>query len=178
MVRLARFADLVDVGQDDPHEAMPDMAVHLPECLILNCARPVLVVPRADPAPYRHPRILVAWDGSKEASFAVAAAIPLLRRAAGVVVAALAGKGETEEEFRSQQPELLHFLERHHVGARYMVRAPCRDTAHDLLALAAELDCGMLVMGCFGHSRFRELCLGGASRTVLAESSIPVLMAH
>jgi nucleotide-binding universal stress UspA family protein len=176
--RLARFADLIVLSQDDPVEAMPDMAVHLPECLILNCARPVLVLPRADPAPYHHPKVLVAWDGSKEASFALAASIPLLRRASGVTVAALAGKDGGEEECRSQQPDMLHFLERHHVGAHFMVRAPRQDTAHDLLALAAELDCGVLVMGCFGHSRFRELCLGGASRTVLAESTIPVLMAH
>ena len=73
---------------------------------------------------------------------------------------------------------VLHFLGRHRVPARMLMRAPRQDTGHDLLALAAELGCGMLVMGCFGHSRFRELCMGGASRTVLAEATLPVLMAH
>jgi nucleotide-binding universal stress UspA family protein len=178
LARLARFADLIVLSQDDTLESLPDMALHLPEYVILNAARPVLVVPRADPAPYRHTKMLVAWDGSKEASFALSAALPLLRRAAGVTVAALAGKDGSEEDFREQQAAMLDFLGRHHVNPRVMIRAPREDSGHDLLALAAELDCGMMVMGCFGHSRFRELCMGGASRTVLAEASIPVLMAH
>lgn len=178
LARHARFADLVVISQDDPEESMTDMAVHLPEYLILNCARPVLVVPRAAAAPSHGRKVLVAWDGSKEASSALSGAIPVLRRSAGVILVSLAGLDGREEEFRAQQPELRHFLERHRVPVRMLVRAPRRDTGRELLALADELDCGMLVMGCYGHSRFRELCMGGASRTVLAESGIPVLMAH
>ncbi|MGZ5182146.1 MAG: universal stress protein [Ramlibacter sp.] len=178
LARLARFADLVVLSQDDPGEAMPDMAVHMPEYVILTTGRPVLVVPRTDPAPQSHPKVLVAWDGGKEAAFALSAALPLLRHAAGVTVAAFAGMDGSEEDFRAQQPELLHFLGRHHIHPRIMVRAPRQDTARDLLALADELGCGLLVMGCYGHSKFRELCLGGASRGVLADATIPVLMAH
>jgi nucleotide-binding universal stress UspA family protein len=122
--------------------------------------------------------VLVAWDGSKEASFALSGALPLMRQAAGVTVVALAGKDGSEEDFRAQQPDLLHYLQDHHVPARMIVRVPRQDTGHDLLTLATELGCGMLVMGCFGHSKFRELCVGGASRTVLADASLPVLMAH
>jgi nucleotide-binding universal stress UspA family protein len=178
LARQACFADLVVISQDDPAEPMPVIAVHLPEYLILNCARPVLVVPRTDPAPWHSGKVLVAWDGSKEASFALSSAVPVLRRAAGVTLVALAGQDGSEEEFRAQQPELRNFLERHRVSAHLLVRAPRQDTGHELLALAARLGCGMLVMGCFGHSRFRELCMGGASRTVLADAGIPVLMAH
>lgn len=83
LARLARFADLVVISQDDPDESMPEMAVQLQEYLILNCARPVLVLPRTDPAPYHSQQVLVAWDGSKEASFALSTAIPLLRRRRG-----------------------------------------------------------------------------------------------
>lgn len=178
LARLARFADLVIISQDDPDESMPEVAVHLQEYLILNCARPVLVLPRTDPAPYHSQKAMVAWDGSKEASFALSAAVPLLRRAAGVTVVALAGQDGSEEDFRAQQSDLLHYLGLHRVPARMLVRAPRQDTGHELLALASELGCGMLVMGCFGHSRFRELCMGGASRTVLAQATLPVLMAH
>ncbi len=178
MVRLARFADLVVLSQDDLLEAQPDPALHLPEYVILNCARPVLVVPRTGPDTYHHPKALVAWNGSKEASFALHAAIPLLRHAAGVTIAALAGKAGSDEGLRSQMHELQHFLGRHHVNPQVVVRAPRQDTAHELQALAAELGCGMLVMGCFGHSRFHELCRGGTSRTVLAESPVPFMMAH
>jgi nucleotide-binding universal stress UspA family protein len=175
---LARFADLVVISQDDPNESLPDMATRLPEFLILNCARPVLAVPCADPPPYHNPKVLVAWDGSKEASSALRAAVPLLRRTSTVTLAALTGPGLPDEDFHAHKPELLRFLARHHVTPRVLVREAQHDSGQQLLALANELGCGMLVMGCYGHSRFRELCLGGASRTVLAEADIPLLMAH
>jgi nucleotide-binding universal stress UspA family protein len=178
LTQLSRFADVVVLSQDDPAESMPDMAVHLPEYVILNCARPVIVVPRGDPAPYHNPKVLAAWDGSKEAAFALRTSVPLLRRAGEVTVVALSGPDGDKEDFQRQQPELTRFLERHHVRLHMLLREAKRDTGHELLALAERLGCGMLVMGCFGHSRFRELCLGGASRTVLAEAAIPVLMAH
>lgn len=174
----ARFADLVVISQDDPDESLPNMATRLPEFVILNCARPVLVLPHADPDPYHNPKVLLAWDGSKEASSAMRASIPLLCHAGPVTLAALAGAGLTEEDFHAQQPELLRFLARHHVRPRVLLREMQHDSGQELLALASELGCGLLVMGCYGHSRFRELCLGGASRTVLAESSIPLLLAH
>lgn len=176
---LARFADLVVLSQDDPDESLrPAVGTRLPEFVILNCARPVLVVPCADPAPYHHPKVLLAWDGSKEASSAVLASIPLLRHAGAVTLAVLTGPGLGEDEFRAQKPALLRFLARHRVTPQVLMRAVQHDSGRALLALADELGCGLLVMGCYGHSRFRELCLGGASRTVLAEARIPLLLAH
>jgi nucleotide-binding universal stress UspA family protein len=177
LAQLARFADLVVLGQDDPLEAMPDLAVHLQEYVILNGARPVLVVPRTDMSD-RSGKVLVAWNGGKEASAALAASLPLLARAAGVTVVALTGPDGSAADFDVQMRELAAYLEQHGIAARMLVRAPRRDNGHDLLAIAGELDCGLLVMGCYGRSRFRELCLGGASRTVLAEATIPVLLAH
>lgn len=56
------------------------------------------------------------------------------------------------------------FLGHHDVTPHMLVRDPRRDPGHELLDLATELHCGLLVMGCFGHSKLRELCLGGASR--------------
>jgi len=178
LARMARFADLVVVSQDDPAESMPDMAEHLPEFLILSCARPVIVVPRSDPAPWHGQKVLVAWDGGKEASFALSASLPLLRHSTGVVLVSLAGPDPAEEAFRAEQSDLKHFLARHQVTPHMLVRAACNDAGHDLLALAREAGCGLLVMGCYSHGKFRELCMGGASRTVLADADIPVLFAH
>lgn len=174
----ARFADLVVVSQDDPAESMPDMAIRLPDALILECARPVLVVPRTDPAPYRDPHILVAWDGSKEACAAMSAAMPLLRHASDVTVVMLTGPQRTAEDCRAEQSELQAFLATHQVTPRVLVHRAQDDTGHALLGLAKDFGCGLLVMGCYGHSRFREFCLGGPSRTVLAEADIPLLLAH
>ncbi|MDB5958840.1 MAG: hypothetical protein JWP59_134 [Massilia sp.] len=175
---LARFADLAVVSQDDSAESTPDTAVRLPEYVILNSARPVLVVPRADPLPLVAPKVLVAWDGSKEASCALSASIPMLRRASEVIVATLAAPDADEAGSMAEQPDLVNFLARHGVTAQIMLRVQQHDAGHELLSMARELRCEVLVMGCFGHTRFRELCLGGASRTVLAEANIPVLLAH
>jgi len=178
LARLAPFADLVVITQDDPDEALPDLAVHLPDYVILNSPRPVLVLPRTDAAPDAARAVLVAWDGGKEAARAVAAALPLLSRAGAVTIAALTGPDAGAAELESQRSDLLRFLGRHGVTPHMLVREPRRDAGHELLDLAAELHCGLLVMGCFGHSKLRELCLGGASRAVLADARIPVLMAH
>lgn len=178
LVLEARFADLVVLSQDDPGESLPDMGTRLPESVILNCARPVLVVPRTDPAPCNDPKVMLAWDGSREAAGAMCAALPLLRRAASVTVAALTGGVLNEEDFRAQETVLLRFLSRHQVMPRVLVRPAGHDSGHALLALAGETGCSLLVMGCYGHSRLRELCLGGASRTVLAEADIALLLVH
>lgn len=178
LARLARFADLVVISQDDPDEALPELAVHLPEYVILNSARPVLVVPRTDPAPATGAEVLLAWDGSREASRAASAAVPLLRHAGKLTVAALTGPDVPPDDVRSQQADLQQFFGRHGIAPRILVRELQGDAGHALLDLAAELGCGMLVMGCYGHGKLRELCLGGASRTVLADARIPVLLAH
>ncbi|WP_306391878.1 universal stress protein [Telluria beijingensis] len=180
LARQARSADLVVISQDDPDEAMPGVGTRLPEYVILNSARPVLLVPRGDPAPEMAPRILVGWNGSQEASSALAAAIPLLQRAITVMVVALTrpGRGDHGAQFATDQSELSGFLHRHRVPAHFCTREERHGSGRDLLALAQELDCGMLVMGCFGHSRFHELCVGGATRTILAEAALPVLLAH
>lgn len=178
LARLSRFADLVVISQDDPDEALPDLAVHLPDYVILNSSRPVLVLPRTDAAPGAARTVLVAWDGGKEAARALAAALPLLRRASAVTIAALTGPDAGAAELESQRPDLLRFLGHHGVTPHMLVLDPRRDPGHELLDLAAELHCGLLVMGCFGHSKLRELCLGGASRAVLADARMPVLLAH
>ncbi|AWL07000.1 universal stress protein [Massilia oculi] len=180
LARQARSADLVVISQDDPDESAPGMGTRLPEYVILNSARPVLVVPRTDPAPALAPRILVGWDGSKEASGALAAALPLLQRALAVVVVGLTlpQRGGQDAWFEADQQELSGFLHRHGVSAHFCTREERHGSGRDLLALAQEMDCGLLVMGCFGHSRFHELCVGGATRTILADATLPVLLAH
>jgi nucleotide-binding universal stress UspA family protein len=180
---LSRFADLVVVSQDDPDESTSDHVLRIPDYVILNSARPVLVIPRstgtaAPPGDGFARRVLVAWDGSREAAAAMGAAVPILRRAESVTVAMLSGPALAPADCQAQQPDLSGFLERHQVNAAILVREHAGDTGRALLSVADELGAGLLVMGCYGHSRLRELCLGGASRTVLAETRIPTLLAH
>jgi nucleotide-binding universal stress UspA family protein len=184
LAMLARFADLVVVSQDDPDESLSRHVMDMPDYVILNSPRPVLVIPRGDAAPDAGfaRRVLLAWDGSREAAAAMSAAVPLLRHAETVTVAMLSGPALAQAECEAQQAELGNFLARHRVHPGIVVRDCAAsyggDAGRGLLAVAGELDADLLVMGCYGHSRLRELCLGGASRTVLAETRIPALLAH
>jgi nucleotide-binding universal stress UspA family protein len=172
---LARFADLVVVSQDDPDEAPAGSVVRVPDYVILNCARPVVVVPRCDPPAAGPPRVLLAWNGSKEASFALGAALPLLAGAGAVTIADLAGTARSD--YQKQLDEVQGWLARHGVTADTLLLPASDDHGRALLGVARERGCDLLVMGCYGHGRLRELCLGGASRTVLAEATLPVLLA-
>lgn len=178
LAQLSRFADLVVVSQDDPDESLSRQILRIPDYVILNSARPVLVIPRVPPHDSYMRRVLVAWDGSREAAAALGAAVPLLRRAESVTVAMLTGPMLAPADCRAQQADLVAFMARHMVSADVLLREHTGDTGHALLAVADELGAGLLVMGCYGHSRLRELCLGGASRTILADSHIAALLAH
>ncbi|MCS0580771.1 universal stress protein [Massilia pinisoli] len=176
LARLARFADLVVVSRDDPDEAPAGSVVRLPDYVILNAARPVVIVPHRAEPPALPGRILLAWDGGKEASLALSASLPLLERASAVVIADLAGTAGGD--FQAQLADVRAWLTRHGIQADTLLGAAARDEGGALLDLARAQGADLLVMGCYGHSRLRELCLGGASRTVLAEADIPVLLAH
>jgi nucleotide-binding universal stress UspA family protein len=176
LAQLARFADLVVVSQDDPDEAPAGSVVRIPDYVILNSARPVLVVPRCDTPAAVPARALLAWNGSKEAAFALAAALPLLQGAGAVTIADLVGTARSE--YREQLDEVQGWLARHGVRADCLLPTVDGDHGRALLDLARERGCDLLVMGCYGHGRLRELCLGGASRTVLAQATLPVLLAH
>lgn len=177
---LARFADLVVLSQDDPDESLGYLpsASRMPDYVVINAGRPVLVVPRAGAVPECPRRVLLCWNGSREASVTMAAAVPLLQRATHVSVALFTRAFPNESVNAADLDDALAFLGRHAVRAGRAMRDPGHDTGRAILDLATEQGCDLVVMGCFGHSRFQELVLGGASRTVLQEAALPVLMAR
>lgn len=176
---LSRFCDLLVVGQDDPQEALPGHRVPVAEYVALNASAPVLVVPHQWRQAATMNKILVAWNGSAASARAVHAALPVLRQAAQVHVATFcAPDASIARHHADEQTELANWLARHGIAVQACVRDAQTDTGHAILALAHENGCDLVVMGCYGHSRFREILLGGASRTILRSASVPVLMAH
>ena len=171
----ARYADLVVVSQPDPEDVCSRLAPGLPAYVMVAGGRPVLVVPHhgAVAAPGR--RVLLAWDASLEATRAVGAALPLLRRADAVSVA-LFNPGPAH----GPQPgaDIALYLARHGVQVELEQRQGEADIGEALLSLAAEQQSDLIVMGGYGHTRFRELMLGGVTKTVLQRMTVPVLMAH
>ncbi len=176
----ARYSDLVIISQTDPDESQPALRAGFPEYVVLNAGRPVLVIPYAGRFTDFGQRVMVAWDASLEATRAVTAALPFLRRANLVQVTVFdpASRGDTHGE----QPgaDIALFLSRHgiKVEVSQQVTADRIDTGNALLSAAADFNADMLVMGCYGHSRFREVLLGGVSNTVLHSMTMPTLMCH
>lgn len=177
MAVQARYCDLVIVGQSGGGAAAPDQRDDLPEYLLLTCARPVLVVPHAGhPGPLGGPA-LVAWDGSVEATRAVTGALPLLRAAAATTVVGF-GEGAASAKDGDPCAHLAAWLGRHGVAARAGHPPSGGDVGEALLSTAADMGAGLLVMGGYGHARYRELLLGGVTATVLRAMTLPVLLAH
>jgi len=174
----AMYADLVIVSQRDPADTGAPVDAAVPEYVAMNAPCPVLVLPCAGAAAPAFERIVVAWNASPEAARAVRQALPFLVRAQQVDIAAIAHEGHGGPREPGGGAQIARFLARHGVKADVRQPSTAASVGERLLALAAECGSGLLVMGCYGHSRFRELLLGGVSRTVLQDMSLPVLMAH
>lgn len=171
----ARCCDLVVLGQTDPDEPSPAVMPDFPEFVVLHGGRPVLILPCACSDKAEMNRILVAWNASIGAARAVTAALPLLVRARLVEIAVL-GAGRPPDELDAMQ--LAQYLARHDVPVEVVCKEFDRHVGDALLALAAQRNADMVVMGGYGHSRFREILLGGVTRTMLESMARPVLMAH
>jgi len=174
----AMYADLVIVSQRDPDDAGAPFDAAVPEYVAMNAPCPVLVLPCAGAAAPPFERIMVAWNASPEAARAVRQALPLLVRARQVDIAAVSHEGRGGPREPGGGAQIARFLARHGVKADVRQPSTTAGVGERLLALAAECSAGLLVMGCYGHSRFRELLLGGVSRTVLRNMTLPVLMVH
>lgn len=173
----ARYADLLVLGQADPEDHEEGgLLLDLPEQVLMYGGRPVLLVPRSGSftPPARH--ALVAWNGSREAARAVSAALPLLQQVGQVTLAVLgASQGDHGEE---PGADIALYLARHDIKVDVLVQPRPADAGKAILALASELGADLLVMGAYGHSRWREMVLGGATRGVLAQATLPVLLMH
>jgi nucleotide-binding universal stress UspA family protein len=174
----ARYADLVILGQVDPDDPVTGPR-YLPEQVVLGCGRPALVIPYIGPAASLGERVVVAWDASREAARAVNDALPLLERAKTVSVVTINPRQEPFGHGEEPGADIGLHLARHDVKIE-VERVVSRDidVANTILSQAANGGADLLVMGAYGHSRLREYVLGGATRTILAEMTVPVLMSH
>lgn len=172
----SRYCDLLVVGQADASDLASDGVV-LPQQLILRSPRPVLVVPSEGAVDRVGERMLLAWDGGMAASRAIEAALPLLRRAARVTLAVFNPSQVYGAHGELPGADMARYLARHGVGPDVVVRDTAAAVGDALLSLAREIDADLLVMGCYGHTRLRELLIGGVTRDILNKMTLPVLMA-
>lgn len=178
VVLHARYADLVIVGQNDPDGGTPQASAVLEQALF-SAGRPILVVPYAGNFERVGSRVLVGWKPSREAARAVNDALPILSQADSVLV--FSANPRTGINAHGEQPGAdigLH-LARH--GIKVQVEhtvAPEVADADLLLNQASEMGADLIVVGAYGHSRIREMVLGGVTRTLLRQMTVPVLMSH
>jgi nucleotide-binding universal stress UspA family protein len=175
----ARVSDLVIVGQPDPEPSDPGAIPYgtdvLPQELALQAGRPILAVPHVGNFPDLGRRVLVAWNGKREAARAVHDAMPLLK-GAEVVVALTFGP---ERKGRAPQEEIVDLLRRHGIRVESVIAdAGGVKVGNALLTEAKKHDCDLIVMGAFGHSRLREMVFGGVTETVLGAMTLPVLLSN
>jgi nucleotide-binding universal stress UspA family protein len=175
VIEQARYVDLTLIGQAGPEP----LSLHSvsPEEVVLFSGRPTLIVPAVGRFEHLGRRTLVAWNASREAARAVGDAIPLLVNAEAVTVLSI--NPARGIDGKQQAIDLAHHLARHGIEAEATATV-AEDTAvgEVLLARAADLGADLIVMGAYGHSRSRQLLLGGATRHVLQHTTVPVLMAH
>jgi nucleotide-binding universal stress UspA family protein len=169
IARRGRLADLLIVARPMA-DAAYSQAV---EAAIFATGRPLLMVPNTLPERLGS-SIAIAWDGTVEAARATGAALPLLTRAETVTVLTA-----DMEKVGAKPSALVDYLAEHGISARTWAFLPeAGPLGERLLAQADEAGADLLVMGAYGHSRLREMVLGGVTKSVTAKSEIPVFMAH
>jgi len=174
----AHYADLAITGQIDPAMPPPGGWARLPEQLALASGRPALIVPYVGRFDTAGRRVLVAWSRTRESARALNDALPILERASHVTVLSVNPRRGEEANDLPGADIALH-LARHGVKAEAASTvAEDIDVGNTLLSRAADLGADLIVMGCYGHSRMRELILGGATGEILQHMTVPVLMSH
>jgi len=178
IVLLARYSDLIVVGQTSRDEPSPSVLPDFPEYVVLHAGRPVLIIPYAGSFATIGRRAVIAWDASREATRAVNDALPLLQQAEQVHIAVFNPPSGRPDADQQAGPQLARFLARQGVQAEVSMHKTSNDIGNALLSLAHDLDSDLIVMGAYGHSRFREMIMGGVSHTILGSMTVPVLMSH
>jgi nucleotide-binding universal stress UspA family protein len=175
----ARYADLTILGQLDPDSGEPDTIRPRPEHVTLASGRPILVIPYAGSFPNVGRRAVIGWNASREAARAVNDALPLLAAAEIVTVLTIDAREGPRAHGELPGADISLHLARHGVKAE-IERTVSADlpVGEVLLSRAADLGADLMVMGAYGHSRARELLLGGATRSLLRSMTLPVLMSH
>ncbi len=167
-----RYVDLAVVAVD----TQSPRALQVADETAMESGRPVLMIPQSWRKNTLGTRVMIAWNNSREAARAMNDALPLLRRASAVKAIAIATVGRPHV---GNVDSVCRHLERHGIEASAeRFETDSRNEGSLLLDAAARFDADLVVMGAYGHTRLREVVLGGVTDHVLSHMTIPVLMSH
>ncbi len=165
----ARAADLT-VAPQSGATGIDALPAQLVEQAVMAAGGPVLMVPQDGWQGDIGRQVLCAWNGSREAARVLKDALPFLASAAKVTLVSIG------EFWGPSLAEAAAMLARHKITAETVSLEASDDAAGVLLQAAAERSCDLLVMGAYGHSRLREMVLGGATRDIIRQATLPVLL--
>jgi nucleotide-binding universal stress UspA family protein len=178
VTRRTLASDLLVVGQADPDNPLPAVARTLVEDVLMTAGRPLLLVPYAGTFQTVGANVLVGWTPTRESARAVHDALPLFASPAKVTVLTV----ETAKPEAEVLPtaDIAEHLARHglDVSAARTVVSDGLSPADALLDYASDISADLLVVGGYGHSRTREMIMGGVTRDLLRYMTLPVLMSH
>lgn len=176
IIRAARSADLVVVPQPDEQDPTNHMDKFAVSDVVMRSGRPVLFHPYIGAKPDMQ-KVLIAWDGGRESVRALHDAAPFLKGAdilfLSVVTSGQANVNEADDQDMLDYAAGLGATAKidRHVGSEMRV-------SDVVMSRAADFGATLVVMGGYSHSRFRELVLGGATREILDQMPVPVMMSH
>ncbi len=174
----SRYGDLLVLGQPDPADEDP-LNHGLADHVIFSAGRPCLLIPYGGtPAGFGHSP-LVAWDGSREAARAIHDALPLLQLA-GQATLLIVQPERVEADFSDLPGAMMaEHLARHDIKVEVEVlRGGVPATGAAVLSYVDAYGHDLVVMGAYGHSRWREIVLGGVTRKMMTDMQVPVFMSH
>jgi nucleotide-binding universal stress UspA family protein len=178
IIHACRLQDLAVVEQSEDPSDLSDL-LRGPAVQLALSGHPALIVPRSWRSSEFGNRALVAWNGSAQSASAVRKSLALLRRTDHVTVLLGHSRAAFPPALRVTPLDLLAYLRHEGITAEAAdIGVPDADAGKALLKGAQDDKADLIVMGAFGHSRFREWILGGATRQVLEEMTVPVFMAH
>jgi nucleotide-binding universal stress UspA family protein len=178
ILQQARCADIIVSGCASGTLSDP-FVLASPKDLVMQAGRPLLIVP--DAVNWLDLRsVVVAWKDTPEARRAIADSLPMLRKAKDVTVAEILEESGSRSAAMSRVRDVVAWLSRHGVSASELVPEmnEDRDATIQLDGIAADVGAGIVVAGAYGHSRFRELILGGMTQHLITQSARCVLLSH
>jgi nucleotide-binding universal stress UspA family protein len=171
---IARAFDLAVVVQAEPETGGIDDLIT--QAALFQSGHPILVVPCIQAAPFKLDRVAVLWDGSAPATRAIVGAMPFLLRAQKIDLVSIMGERDLRQELDGA--DMRKHLSRHGLNVEPKRLQMTNDVTATILNYVAETGPDLLVMGGYGHTRFRELIFGGATRGILQCMTVPTLMSH
>lgn len=172
----ARFADMMILPKPYGPDRLQEQEI-IVEASLFDAHAPVMVVPNSVGSAQPE-KIVLAWNESAESLRAIRTALPLLRAAASVNITIIDPPIHSADR-SDPGGALSQMLARHGVNAEISILAKTLPRVSDVLGRhIRDIGADMLVMGAYGHSRFREAILGGATRDMLEGAEIPVFMAR